>query len=185
MKIFKCLVCNNFSIEVICKTCQSEFLKPNLKIKDKIVSFYNYEEIEWLIKFKYHKFGDRVFNILANNSFKPFAKEIKEKFFLIPIDDKIEKGFSHTAILAKSMKTKFLTPLFNVLYSTNNIKYAGKPLEFRLKNPRNFKYTGPKNIDVILIDDIKTTGTTLNEAKEVLQKFGVNVYLSIVLANLG
>jgi competence protein ComFC len=82
------------------------------------------------------------------------------------------------------MKTKYLVPLFNTLHSTNDIKYAGQSLEFRLNSPRNFKYKGPKNIDVILVDDIKTTGTTLNEAKEVLEKFGVNVYLSIVLADL-
>jgi competence protein ComFC len=35
-----------------------------------------------------------------------------------------------------------------------------------------------------LVDDIKTTDTTLNEAKEVLKSFGVNVYLSVVLADL-
>lgn len=184
MKIFKCLICKNFSFEIICKNCQSEFLKPEIKIKDNIVSFYNYDEIEWLVKFKYHRFGHSIFKILADNSFKIFAKEIRENFFVIPIDDKIEKGFSHTAILANSMKTKFLTPLFNSLYSTNNVKYAGKTFEFRLNNPRNFKYKGKKNIDVILLDDVKTTGTTLNEAKEVLAKFGVNVYLSVVLADL-
>jgi competence protein ComFC len=184
MKIFKCLICKNFSFEVICKKCQNEFLKPNIKIKDNTISFYNYEEIEWLIKFKYNKFGDRIFKVLAENSFKIFSRNIKENFFVIPIDDKIDKGFSHSAILVKSMKTKFLTPLFNSLHSTNDVQYAGKSLEFRLNNPRNFKYKGPKDIDVILVDDIKTTGTTLNEAKEVLERFGVNVYLSVVLSDL-
>jgi competence protein ComFC len=82
------------------------------------------------------------------------------------------------------MKTTFLTPLFNSLHSTNSVKYAGKSLEFRLNNPRKFRYKGPKNIDVILIDDIKTSGITLNEAKETLKKYGVRVYLSIVLADL-
>ncbi|GAX88004.1 competence protein ComFC [Lebetimonas natsushimae] len=178
------MICKNFSFEVICKNCQKQFLKPEIKIKDNIVSFYEYEEIEWLIKFKYEKFGDKIFKILANNSFKIFAKTISEKFFVIPIDDNIEKGFSHTAILANSMKTEFLTPIFNSLQSTNKVKYAGKSLEFRLNNPRNFKYKGEEKIDVILVDDIKTTGTTLNEAKEVLSKYGVNVYLSVVLANL-
>ncbi len=183
-KIFKCIICNNFSFEIICKECQKKYLKPDIKIKNNTVSFYRYDEIEWLVKYKYHRFGDRVFKILAENSFKIFAQNINEKFFVIPVDDKIKKGFSHTAILARSMKNKFLTPLFNSLHSANNVKYAGESLEFRLKNPRNFKYSGPKNIDVILVDDIKTTGTTLNEAKEVLSQYGVNVYLSIVLADL-
>ncbi|GAB6074735.1 ComF family protein [Nautilia lithotrophica] len=82
------------------------------------------------------------------------------------------------------MKTRYLNPLFNVLHSTNKVRYAGKTLQFRLQNPRNFKYSGPQNIDVILVDDISTTGITLNEAKECLEKRGVNVALSVVLANL-
>ena len=185
MNIFKCLICQKFSFDVICENCQKEFLKPDLKIKDNIVSFYNYEEIELLIKYKYTRFGSRIFKILADNSFKLFAKEIKEEFFIIPIDDKTEKGFSHTAILANSMKTKFLTPLFNSLSALNDVHYAGESLEFRLNNPREFVYNGKENIDVFLVDDIKTTGTTLNEAKEVLKKHNVNVFLSVVLADVG
>jgi competence protein ComFC len=121
---------------------------------------------------------------LALNALKPFADEIKEEFFVIPIDDKIINGYSHTAVLADSMKNEYLKPLFGVLHSSNKVHYAGKSLQFRLDNPRNFKYTGKRNIDVILVDDITTTGLTLNEAKECLTKHGVNVALSVVLSNL-
>ena len=149
-----------------------------------MVSFYSYENIEFLLKFKYHKFGHTIFNILARNSLFYFAKGIKEDFFIIPVDDRIKKGYSHTAILAKNMKTSYLTPLYSVLHSTNDISYAGKSLDFRLKNPRNFKYTGKEGIDVILVDDVLTTGTTLKEAKDVLKEHNVNVYLSVVLCDL-
>ena len=74
--------------------------------------------------------------------------------------------------------------LYSTLHSKSSVKYAGKSLEFRLSNPRNFEYKGPKEIDVILVDDIVTTGTTLNEAKEVLKKYGVNVLFCLVLADL-
>jgi len=56
-------------------------------------------------------------------------------------------------------------------------------LEFRINNPRNFKYYGNKNIDVILIDDVVTTATTINEAKEVLKKYNVNVVFCLVLVD--
>ncbi|WP_456479302.1 ComF family protein [Nautilia sp.] len=115
---------------------------------------------------------------------KLFANEIKEKLYIIPIDDKTDKGYSHTAILAHSMETKYLKPLYNSLLAANEVKYAGKPLEFRLKNPRNFIYTGVKSTDVILVDDISTSGLTLQEAKECLSSNGVNVAFSVVLANL-
>jgi competence protein ComFC len=115
---------------------------------------------------------------------KYLSEEIKEKFYVIPVDDKIKKGYSHTAVLANEMKTDLIKPLYNVLHSSSNVRYAGKSLEFRLKNPRNFIYRGKSGIDVILIDDIATTGLTLNEAKECLNGCGVNVALSAVLANL-
>ena len=182
--IFKCLICNNFSFQVICKNCQVKFLKPKIRKKDNVVSFYDYETIDFLIKYKYHKFGSNIFKILAENSLKKFALNIKDVFYVIPIDDNVKKGYSHTAILANSMKTNYLKPLYNCLHSTNDVQYAGKSLEYRLQNPRNFIYTGKKNIDVILIDDIMTTGITLNEAEEKLKEYEVNVYLKMVLANL-
>lgn len=182
-RIFRCIICGEFSFEVICKKCEKNILKPKINKKNDILSFYDYEEIEFLIKYKYHKFGHRVFKILAK-PFYYFAKEIKENFFVIPIDDNPKKGFSHTAILAKEMKTQYLKVLFNSLLATNSVKYAGKTLEFRLNNPKNFIYKGKKGIDVILVDDVVTTKTTLNEAKEVLKKHNVNVVLSVVLSNL-
>ena len=114
--------------------------------------------------------------------FSLFSKNYPQTLNVIPIDDKIDKGYSHTAILVNSMKKD--KKLYSTLHSQSNVKYAGKSLEFRLNNPRNFKYTGPKNIDVVLVDDIVTTGTTLKEAKEVLRKEGVNVLFSLVLADL-
>jgi len=179
----KCLLCENFCFDVICKKCQTEFLIPSIQKRDNIISFYSYEDIENLLKYKYHPFGSRVFKILANNSFAKFTKVYKEKIYSISIDDNFKKGYSHTAILNHSLKSKFITPIYKKLLSQNKITYAGKSLEYRLNNPRNFKYTGLKNIDVILVDDVVTTGTTINEAKEILEKNGVNVAFCMVLVD--
>ena len=174
------MVCDGFSVNHICKSCK-RLLKPEFIKKDDVISFYKYENIELLIKYKYEKFGSFIFKELAT-SFSLFSKKYPHKLNVIPIDDKIDKGYSHTAILANAMKKD--KKLFSTLHSTNNIKYAGKSLEFRLNNPREFKYFGPKGIDVVLVDDIVTTKTTLKEAKEVLKKHNVNVLFSVVLADL-
>jgi len=152
-------------------------------MKDDIVSFYYYDEIEFLIKYKYHPFGSRVFKLLAKNSFKLFSQVYKEKVYSISIDDNVKKGYSHTAILNHALKSKYITPLYKKLLSKNDVSYAGKDLKFRMNNPRNFVYTGPKNIDVILVDDVVTTGITLNEAKKVLKENNVNVIFSMVLTD--
>ena len=82
-----------------------------------------------------------------------------------------------------SLKSKYITPQYKKLIANNHITYAGKDLDFRLSNPRDFKYKGEKNIDVILVDDVVTTGTTLKEAKKVLANFGVNVLFCVVLVD--
>ena len=135
------------------------------------------------MKYKYHPFGSRIFEILAKNSFKKFAEVYTEKIYSIGIDDNTKKGYSHTAILNHALKSQSITPLYKKLIAKNNITYAGKDLEFRLNNPRDFIYMGEKNIDVILVDDVVTTGTTLNEAKEILKKYDVNISFCLVLVD--
>lgn len=135
------------------------------------------------MSYKYHPFGDKIIKILASRTFVPFAKAFKESAFVLPVDDTPKKGFSHTAILAKSLQTERIHPLFNSLKATAEVTYAGKSLEYRLKHPRNFIYTGKKDIEVILVDDVVTTKTTLNEAIEVLNESGIKVAFSLVLAD--
>jgi len=180
-KIFNCVICGKYSFDVICDTCKT-LIKPEFRKKNDIISFYDYEEIEKLIKYKYYKFGHRVLKILAEESFFKFFSLYPDKLNIIPIDDNPAKGFSHTAVLANAIKGHNI--LYSTLHSQNKVHYAGKDLEFRLNNPKDFKYTGAENIDVVLIDDVLTTGSTINEAKEVLKKYNVNVLFSVVLANL-
>jgi len=159
-----------------------ELIKPEIRQNEDIISFYNYDEIETLIKYKYHKFGNGVLKILAKKSIFEFFSLYPEKLNIIPIDDNPKKGFSHTAVLASVIKNHNV--MYGKLRSGSDIHYAGKSLEFRLNNPKNFKYSGLSDIDVVLIDDVLTTGTTIKEAKEVLKKHNVNVLFSAVLADL-
>ncbi|HJE03890.1 DNA utilization protein GntX [Aliarcobacter thereius] len=184
----KCTSCDKLSFYIICKTCQKQLLAPNFYkkelVKDFFVySFYDYKDLEDLIQSKYHFYGDRVFNILGKLSFAKFASNFTftHPILAIPIDDHTRHDFSQTAILAKHLKSSFIKPVFNTLKATNIVKYAGKNLEFRQKNPRKFTYSGVKNCDVILVDDVITTGTTILEAKKILKKQGINVLFAITL----
>ena len=187
----RCLSCEKLSFSIICKKCQSTLLAPNFYkkelVKDFFVySFYNYEEIEPFILSKYYFHGDRVFNILAKLSFAQFASHFSYPTLVhaIAVDDHTRHDFSHTAILTKHLKAPHIKPTYNVLKASNIVKYAGKDLEFRQKNPRKFIYKGASNIDVILVDDLMTTGTTLLEAKKVLEKSKVNVLFALTLCTI-
>jgi competence protein ComFC len=172
----RCLVCENFSFSIICSDCQKNLLTPTFNKREIekdffVYSFYNYDEIKEFINTKYEFYGDRVFNILGKLAFKKFGQnfEFNRKVNAVAVDDHTRHEFSQTAILIKYLKSKNIKPVFNTLKASNIVKYAGRDLEFRKKNQRVFKYNGKKGLDVILVDDIITTGTTLLEAKNLLE----------------
>jgi competence protein ComFC len=186
----RCLSCEKLSISIICKECQKHFLVPSLYKRElrrdfTIYSFYLYDEIKELLNTKYQFYGDRVYDILAKLSFQKFAKdfEYNNQIFAIPIDDHTAHQFSQTAILVNNLKSKNIKPIFNSLMAQNRVKFAGKNLEFRQKNSRNFLYTGRKSIQVILVDDLVTSGTTMLEAKKVLEENNCEVICGLTLSD--
>jgi len=187
----RCITCQNISLHIICKTCQenllkSSFYKRELEKDFFVYSFYKFDEIKDLINTKYEFYGDRVFNILAKLSFKKFGFNFNYSNTInsISIDDHTRHQFSQTAILNKHLKSKNIKPLFDRLKATNIVKYAGKDLEFRKNNKRDFKYSGQKNLQIILVDDLITTGTTILEAKNILEKNNCEVLFALVLSDV-
>lgn len=186
----RCLSCENISFQAICKTCQKNLLEPSFYKRELskdffVYSFYKIDELKEFINTKYQFFGDRVYSILGKLAFSKFAQnfEYDSKIYAIPIDDHTRHQFSHTAILSKSLQSKNIRPVYNTLKANNILKYAGKDLLFRQNNKRDFVYTGESNIDAILVDDVVTSGTTLLEAKECLEKNGVSILFALTLCD--
>lgn len=173
-----CIVCNSFSLRHICKKCLKGILAPSLLKREidglTIFSFYKYSEIAPLIHHKHKISGSFIFTQLAENSFKHFAKnfEFNDNISVIAIDDNTKSGYSHTAILANAINNKIFKAEWMALRAKNSVIYAGQSLEFRKNNPRNFEFNGAKYKSLVLIDDIITTGSTLLEAKDVVEKSG-------------
>ena len=185
-----CITCKNLSFQIICKDCQKNLLTPSFHKREISSNFFNYSfyslsEIEDLISSKYYFHGDKIYNLLAQISFNKFAQNFnfEEIITAIPIDDHTRHEFSHTAILAKHLKSKFIKPKFNCLKAQNIVKYAGKDLDFRKKNKRDFKVTNISNQTTILCDDLITTGATILEAKKALEKNENQVLFSLTLAD--
>jgi len=186
----RCITCEQWSFEIICKTCQTTLLQPTLNQRQLdedffVYSFYSYEELQDLLNTKYEFFGDKVFNVLAKLSFSKFAKEFNYEHPItsLPIDDHTRHEFSQSAILARHTKSKIITPTYATLKASNKIKYAGKDLLFRQNNPRKFKYSGKNDTKVILIDDLVTTGLTLMEARKKLLKHKCQTLFALTLCD--
>ena len=184
------MMCENLSLTHICDSCQEIFLTPSIyrrKLPNNIevISFYKYSEIKKLLFTKHTDLGFYIYDILAKKSFKKFAEEfsIDIQTVSIPVDDNIKNGYSHTAILNKHLKSKSIKPIFNKLRAKNKLSYSGKSREFRLLNPREFELHLFNESSIILVDDIITTGLTLNEATNLIKKEKKEVLFCLTLAD--
>ena len=188
----RCLICEDLSLKHICQTCQNDYLFPSFYTrhilgKIPVYSFYKYDDIESLLLTKHTDLGYYIYTILAENSFRLFAEKFEYEYILasISIDDTIKSGYSHTAILNKALDCPHVKPYFSKLRAKSKVSYSGKDYQFRLLNPRKFIMKKFKEEDVILVDDIITTGLTLSQAVQVLQKEGKNVVMCLTLADVG
>jgi len=184
------MMCENYSLTHICLSCQDIFLTPSIykrKLQNNIevISFYKYSEIKKLLHTKHTDLGFYIYSILAQNSFKKFADdfEIKSPITSIAIDDNILSGYSHTALLNRELKSDYINPLYNKLRANNRISYSGKSREFRLLNPRDFELKKFKENEIVLVDDIITTGSTLTQAIQTIQQNKKEVLFCLTLAD--
>ncbi len=113
--------------------------------------------------------------------------------FIIPIPlhpiKKAERGYNQSKQIAKGISQKL-----NIKVKSNTlkrIKFTESQTKMNLherrenvKNVFSVKYFNPRNKNLILVDDVITTGSTINSAAEALKNKGANnIYaLSIALA---
>lgn len=188
--MIRCLLCQKISLLLICKNCQTTLLQPTFttRILDdgfKVYSFYRYHDIASLVKTKHRYIGASIYRILAKNSFQKFSENFtfQNRVYAMGIDDHPKHGYAHTAILAKSLKSSIIKPLYHKLRAQNDIRYSGQTLAYRLAHKRAFSYHDKEDIDVIIVDDIITTGTTILEAKYTLEKAGAKPLFALTLAD--
>jgi competence protein ComFC len=150
-----------------------------------VYSFYKYSDIEYLLHTKHTPLGFYMYSILANLAFKKFADSFTFETMVasLSIDDHTRSGYSHTALLNKALKSKSITPCYGKLHAKNRTTYSAKSYEFRRNNPRDFKYDYVNEHDIILVDDIITTGATLSEAAHCVQSQSQNLLFCLTLAN--
>ncbi len=153
-----------------------------------VISFYRYSTIESLLHTKHKPEGHRIYKALAEMTMKPFIEEFSENndgdVYIVGVDEHVKSGYAHVALLTKAMKRKNSIPQYASLLATKRVNYSGKSLQFRIDNPREFVYTGIEDVHAILVDDIITTGITLQEAQKVLMQHGVNVLFALTLADV-
>lgn len=197
-----CFICKTRNIEVkdfICKTCYN-----NLEIVDNEISIdspyiekiyysltYNRFIRDIIREYKYHgkNYLYRPFGQIILNTFNNMNIEI-DKIAYVPMYRKKEalRGYNQAELLGKYISKNTGKPLIKDLIkikSTGEQSHSNKI--DRIKNLRNsFKLRDNRSINntrVLLIDDIITTGGTMDECSRILTQGGAKEVTGIALTS--
>jgi len=145
--------------------------------------------------FKYNSFenltpilGELIIKYIENCKFKI------ENYIVIPIplhrSKERQRGFNQSKLLAEYIARQLNLNLIDALKRTKNTKPQAqcKNNESRTENIKNcFKINDSaieliKNKNILLIDDVFTTGSTINEAVQILKQNGAQKIIALVVA---
>ena len=111
-------------------------------------------------------------------------------FVIVPIPlhprRRRNRGFNQAKLLAESVAKNFNLPVFENLIriKNNDPQMKIKGFEARIKNINGcFKIQNPEFIagkNIILIDDVFTSGATMNEAVKILKSAGAKKTIALV-----
>lgn len=184
----KCLKCGNHNpYGIYCPNCVGKF-KP-----DQVLSVFNYcNEVKKVI----HEFKYKDYSFLSEELARlmlPVISGIKslDRYVLspIPINRKklLYRGYNQSELLANSLGKILRLPVENVLSRNldmrpNQAQLAKSERRKNIKGMFFIKSSAKVPERVILIDDVITTGATVEEATKVLKKRGAKKVTCVSLA---
>lgn len=188
-----CPVCKSILKDNICNLCQEKnFLFKNLIA----LGVYNglIKIIIYNFKFaKIKKYKEPLAILLSQKIKQEF--DIEQIDYIIPVplhkERLKERGFNQSELLAKRISKIINKPCITSLKRIKKTlpQHSLSPLEkienikdaFEIKTKKNLK-----NKNILIIDDIFTTGSTIQEICKVLLKHGVkDIYVAVLAKALG
>ena len=179
-----------FAAKQICGNCLKE-KKPLFKMQ-RSAFVYDENSKDLIIDFKFHDKTSSA-EVLANMLFvagKDIWNENPDYLIPVPLHKKrlLKRRYNQSALLCKFLSLKTMVPsdyfsLERVINTVPQVSLSGAKRKnnlkkaFALKNPEKFK-----NKSVVLVDDVKTTCSTLKECAFILKKAGVKNIYSLTLA---
>jgi competence protein ComFC len=203
-----CLSCFNYNKDYLCFDCLRKLnFRPNfncLECGQRVVEKCRIKEhsrlIKYLISFGFYEneflkeivllgkdgykeifedFGEIISDFLKNYNFKDYS------LAFVPITKRklIDRGFNQSEVLAQKLAKNLNLKIFSDLIKIKDTEDQAKlNFEKRLNNLKDiFKVKSHSPKKIILVDDIKTTGTTLKECAKVLKKAGAKEIIALTI----
>ncbi len=148
----------------------------------------------WQLKYR----GNiKIANLLAQCLYQTLLAEMEEKSIIIPMplskERLRERQYNQTELLINEIKKIDINRAFeysnSILYKIKNTPHqtSTKSREERMKNLRDcFSAENKEKIkdqNIILIDDVTTTGTTLSQARHILLHSGAKKVFCVAVAH--
>ncbi len=177
-----CKTCCKKSTDTSCEDCQ-EWERKGKNVNHKALYYYNEEMKEYFRKYKFQ--GDQLLACLFAEEVKVALKKYKG-YTIVPIplsDERNEKrGFNQVTAILEAARI----PYQDLLKKKNTKAQSQKNKKERLKTEQAFERKELENKSwpekIMLMDDIYTTGATIERAKEMLHVNRVKEIRSFSLA---
>lgn len=201
-----CVSCGNDGFD-LCKNCLSESPQAERECAKWIFPLFDYrhppvKKAIWLLKYKSKK---RLAEVFADVLYPKILEELSELSImenfrdplLVPIplspSRKRERGFNQSLLVCKKLielgKNTNLKLEDTVLIKPKDTEHQAR-IEDRAKRIKNIIGTfcvkneeKIKGKNIILIDDVTTTGATLSEARKMLKQAGAKKIVAFTVAH--
>ena len=159
--------------KTICPRCEAKFERIEQQQEQQVISLYRYNDAmkDFLHRFKFlhDALLAHVFNQVIHEHLK------NEKYIVVPIPMHPENLKSRTFAQVDELLKAAKIPFEHHLRKLSNEQQAKKSLNERLQTPQLFDVIDSQQVKdkkIRLVDDIYTTGTTMNHAKKALLDAG-------------
>lgn len=188
-----CIICKEDDCFGICDTCKKSIKIIGDSYQNEIISYGYYGGVlkDLILKFKY-KSNFTAGDILSEFLEAYIIKNLNHKEYIItyiPLSKKSKKvrGFNQCEYIAKKISRDLSIEVLEVLVKEKETEEQKKlKRDERYENIKNAfnlkKGIEVKDYNIILIDDVTTTGATLKEAYKLLKKFEVKDIKLLTLA---
>lgn len=170
-----------------------QYENPILK---EMIRLFKYQSVESLKK----PLAELIINyVKKENLTDKFSARPKNNFILVPVPltlrRKLSRGFNQSELLAEEIGKFLNCPVINLL---KRKKFTGPQAEISDWQKRKENISGafclsptyhhfyrcptPINIKIILVDDVATSGATLEEAAHILKSAGIKEIYGLVIA---